>query len=165
MTLLRRAFLLLCALLLLTALTYAAVDSLREPRLSRITRFARNNLDKLLALGQVALLYEDNTINRSQTRLEHSGWRLFMVGAGITSVHAHASGALTFHLNSSIIEGGESLRYLPENQHEPFAGFDMHLVTQDGQRMRYEGGMGGRGYIELWQVAPHVWYEEAYLPT
>lgn len=66
------------------------------------------------------------------------------------------------------LEGHLYLVYQPNGEHElsVYSPEDWHAVeTGDENTLRWEGGMGGRGWIDVARLSDRFFFEKAYLPT
>ena len=85
----------------------------------------------------------------------------------IESVHLDADKTL-FYLRCSLPEGHRLLVYQPDAPYLPqsLSFYDNWRQTETGDAFcSWQGGMGDRAYIHLWNLGNGFYFEEAYLPT
>lgn len=85
----------------------------------------------------------------------------------IESVHRNADRTL-FYLHCSLPEGHRLLAYQPDAPYLPqsLSCYDnWRQIENDDAFCSWQGGMGDRAYIHLWNLGDGFFFEEAYLPT
>ena len=85
---------------------------------------------------------------------------------GIESIRVDG-GAVLFSLKSAMIEGHRCLVYAPDSYTPAcLSWYDNWIPTEtDAAFLRWEGGMMGRGYVNLHTLGNGFYLEEAYLPS
>ena len=85
---------------------------------------------------------------------------------GIESIRVDGS-AVFFSLKATMIEGHRCLVYAPDGYTPACLGWYDNWIPVEtvAAFLRWEGGMMGRGYVNLHILANDFYLEEAYLPT